>query len=222
MPNPPVVVFDVNETLSDMTPMRRRFLEIGADEHTSTTWFSSVLRDGFALAAAGASQAFAAVAEGVLRFMLAEIPVTCALDEAVEKVMNGFLDLPVHPDVPDGVRSLASSGRRLVTLTNGSIQITERLLTGAGVVGHFEQMLSVEEAGIWKPAAAAYGYASRACNVEPTDMLMVAVHPWDIDGAARAGLRTAWLDRQGRPYPDHFRAPDITVPDLRELAEMIS
>lgn len=221
MPDPPVVVFDVNETLSDMAPLRLLFQEIGADEHAYARWFTSVLRDGFALAAAGASQQFATVAEGALRFMLAEVPLTCTQDEAVDKVMNGFLDLRVHPDVPDGIRSLGSTGRRLVTLTNGSIQITQRLLTNAGIAGHFERMLSVEDAGIWKPAAASYGYASTVCKVAPNDMLMVAVHPWDIDGAARVGLRTAWLDRKGHPYPDHFRAPDITVPDLRQLAEMI-
>lgn len=221
-PAPAVVVFDVNETLSDMGPMSRRFREIGTDAHTATTWFTAVLRDGFALAAAGGSQPFAAVAEGVLRFVLADAPLTCSLDEAVENVMSGFLDLPVHPDVPDGIRSLAAAGRRLVTLTNGSIRITQRLLTGAGLAGHFERMLSVEDAGVWKPASAAYRYASRTCGAEPSEMLMVAVHPWDIDGAARAGLRTAWLDRQGRPYPGYFRAPDISVTDLRQLAGLMA
>jgi 2-haloacid dehalogenase len=48
-------------------------------------------------------------------------------------------------------------------------------------------------------------------------MLLVAVHPWDIHGAARAGLRTAWINRTGARYPSYFRAPDITVAALTEL-----
>ena len=49
-------------------------------------------------------------------------------------------------------------------------------------------------------------------------MLLVAVHPWDIDGAKRAGLRTAWINRGGQPYPGYFLAPDHSVTGLSELA----
>ena len=44
------------------------------------------------------------------------------------------------------------------------------------------------------------------------------MHPWDIDGAARAGLATAWIDRTDRPYPPYFRAPTHTVSALTDLA----
>jgi len=54
---------------------------------------------------------------------------------------------------------------------------------------------------VWKPAAAAYDYAVAECGVEALDAMLVAVHPWDIDGASRAGLATAWLDRNWRPLP---------------------
>ena len=221
MPAPSVVVFDVNETLSDMGPMSRRFQEVGAAQHTARTWFASVLRDGFALAAAGSFQPFGRVAEGQLRVVLSDSPLSCTLDEAVEHVMGGFADLPVHPDVPGGVQALAARGARLVTLTNGSVKVTTRLLTNAGIADRFEHLLSVDDAGVWKPAAGAYAHAARVCGTDPADMLLVAVHPWDVDGARRAGLRAAWLNRQGLPYPDYFSAPDHTVTDLGQLAAVL-
>ena len=49
-------------------------------------------------------------------------------------------------------------------------------------------------------------------------MMLVAIHPWDIDGAARAGMATAWLNRGGRDYPTHFTQPDHTITALAELA----
>ena len=52
----------------------------------------------------------------------------------------------------------------------------------------------------------------------PADATLVAVHPWDIDGAARAGLRTAWINRTGALYPAHLTAPDRTVATVAELA----
>ena len=45
----------------------------------------------------------------------------------------------------------------------------------------------------------------------------MAVHPWDIDGAARAGLRTAYVDRTGADYPSHLTPPDGTVASIAEL-----
>jgi 2-haloacid dehalogenase len=47
--------------------------------------------------------------------------------------------------------------------------------------------------------------------------MLVAAHPWDIDGAARAGLSTAWVNRGGRPYPAYFTGPTVAVTALTEL-----
>ena len=44
------------------------------------------------------------------------------------------------------------------------------------------------------------------------------MHPWDSDGAARAGLRTAWINRTGGTYPTHLTAPERTVTAVAELA----
>jgi len=216
-----VVVFDVNETLSDMAPVMRRLAELGVPEATGRLWFPTLLRDGFALTAAGASERFSILARGVLHSVLADAAGELDLDQAVEEVMEVFLTLPVHPDVPEGVRALAAGGARLVTLSNGSAEVAERLLGGAGIRDCFERLLSVEEAGVWKPAREAYAYAVRVCGSEPARMLMVASHPWDIDGAARAGLRTCWLNRGDAQYPVYFHPPDQTVGSLPQLAGMM-
>ncbi|MET3719270.1 MULTISPECIES: haloacid dehalogenase type II [unclassified Arthrobacter] len=217
----PVIVFDVNETLSDMSPMGERFAEIGAPAQLAKFWFATLLRDGFALTAAGGNGTFAEIGAEVLRGLLAGSGIDANLDRAVEHVMGGMAALGLHPDVPEGVRALRAAGYRLVTLTNGSAQVAEKLFTPAGIRDQFERLLSVEDAPGWKPAQAAYHYAASACSVEPGQMLLVAVHPWDIHGAAEAGLGTAWINRTGAKYPDYFAAPDYTVTTLTELPEAL-
>lgn len=214
----PVLVFDVNETLSDMAPMADRFTEVGAPAQLAPLWFATLLRDGFARTAAGSSERFAVLADGALRTVLHGVPLDRDLDAAVEHVLAGFARLPLHPDVPDGIMALHRARFRLVTLSNGSAEVADGLLRSAGLRGEFDRLLSVEDAGVWKPASGAYQYAAEACEVSPEDMLLVAVHPWDIDGAARAGLRTAWLDRAGLPYPGYCMPPDHVVTALPELA----
>jgi 2-haloacid dehalogenase len=215
---PPVVVFDVNETLSDMSGLAACFGDIGAEEWAAKVWFASLLRDGFALTAAASTATFGTVAEGALRSVLAGTDLACEIDTAIERVLSGFAALPLHPDVTEAIAALSGHRIRLVTLTNGSTAVAHRLLSEAGIRDRFEQLLSVEAAGVWKPAPGAYLYAARACGVPAERLLLVAVHPWDIHGAARAGLHTAWLNRSGSPYPDYFTRPDHTIAALTDLA----
>jgi 2-haloacid dehalogenase len=219
---PSVVVFDVNETLSDMTPMAERFADVGAPPHLAKLWFASLLRDGFALAAAGANDRFARIGEEVLRDLLSAVRLDRDPDAAVDHVMSGFLALPLHPDVADGVRALRALGLRLVTLTNGATRVAERLLAGAGLRDEFEALLSVEDVGVWKPGRAAYEHAAAVCGTGVGEMMLVASHPWDIDGAARAGLATAWVNRDGRRFPAYFTSPTVALGGLTELPAHLS
>ena len=219
---PAVIVFDVNETLSDMSPMASRFVDVGAPAHLAATWFASLLRDGFALTAAGSTAPFAQLGVGVLRASLGGRPLNRTVDEAIEHIMGGFDELTVHPDVLEGLPALAALPTRLVTLSNGAATVAQRLFERAGIGEHFERLLSVEDAGVWKPAPGAYAYAAQQCGVEPIDMMLVAVHPWDIDGAHRAGLGTAWINRTGATYPDYFTAPTLEVTSVRHLATLLS
>lgn len=217
----PVVVFDVNETLSDMWPMADRFTQVGAPGDLAATWFATVLRDGFALAAIGTQEKFATIAEQNLRTALTPHELDRPLDAAVEHVLGGLSLLGVHPDVPAGIRMLRDAGFRLVTLTNGATSVGERLLGDAGLLDDLERLLSVEDAGIWKPAAGAYEYAARTCGVDVAELVLVAVHPWDIGGAVSAGAGAAWLNRSGLEYPTHFAAPTLTGASLTEVAQAL-
>ena len=149
---PRLLVFDVNETLSDMAPLSARFEDVGAPAHLAKLWFAELLRDGFAVTVAGGLRPFAALGAEALRVRLHGQQLDRPLEDAVDHVMQGFSELAVHPDVVEGVRALGDLGIRLVTLSNGSAGVADTLLQGAGVRDRFERVLTVEDAGAWKPA----------------------------------------------------------------------
>jgi 2-haloacid dehalogenase len=212
---PAVVIFDVNETLSDLTPLAARFEEAGAPAELLGTWFAATLRDGIALAASGSYADFRDVGRANLLQLL-------PTPEAADHLLDGFAALPVHPDVPEGLRVLGEAGVRIATLTNGSVQIARGLLARAGLESLVERYLDVSEARRWKPAPDPYLYACGELGVEPARAVLLAVHPWDIHGARRAGLRSAWLDRRGLPYPEVFEPPDWSGRDLPSLARALT
>ncbi|KRE96408.1 hypothetical protein ASG76_04225 [Nocardioides sp. Soil774] len=205
-----------------MGPLRQRFAEVGAPTGLMGVWFAGLLRDGFALTATGDNEAFAHLAEDGLQVTFHGLSLDRDVDSAVQHVMEGLPSLGVHPDVVEGVRALAECGLRLVTLSNGSSGIAEKLLEEAGVRDRFEALLSVEDAALWKPAKESYAYALDRCGVDAADSMLVAAHPWDTHGASRAGLMSAWVNRTGAPYPSYFAAPDVTVSTLSELAEHLA
>ena len=217
---PSVIAFDVNETLSDLSPLGARFVEVGASASAAPLWFAAVLRDGFALTAAGENPPFAGVAREVLLSQLSQSVLNRSVEEAARHVMDGFFSLELHADVASGVDRLHEDGFRLVTLSNGSTAVAERLLTAGTIRDRFERLLSVEDAGAWKPSARAYEYAAQECEVKPEELLMVAVHPWDVDGARRAGLQTAWVNRSGAEFPATFLQPTYTVEGIEDIPEL--
>ncbi len=216
-----VIVFDVNETLSDMSSMGHLFAQAGVPAELARLWFATVLREGFALAATGDGARFADIGTEVLRGLLGSANVGDP-DGTATRLTASMADLPLHSDVAPGIRELRAAGHRLITLSNGSAQVAERLTRTAGLEGEFDRFLSVEDAPAWKPHRAAYQYAAQRCQTPEEQMFLVAVHPWDIHGAARAGLRTAWVNRTGAAYPSYCASPDLTVASLTDLAPAVA
>jgi 2-haloacid dehalogenase len=217
---PEVLVLDVNETLSDLEPLRARFEQVGLPAYTLDIWFAATLRDGFALTAAGSYASFRDVATDVLRSLLAGQELDYSA-ETINSVLSGIAELPAHPDVAPGLTRLHEHGMRIITLANGAAAMSERMLADAGVLPFLEHRLSVEEPCRWKPHPDAYRYAAEVCDVDVSRMALVAVHPWDIDGARRAGMLGYWLDRRKTPYPSSFLAPDLAFADLIGLANTL-
>ncbi len=216
-----LVVLDVNETCSDMEPLRDRFAAVGAPRSMLDSWFASTLRDGFALAVADTAERFPAIASDVLRGLLTPLELSVPVEDAVQTVLAGFPELDLHPDVADGLRLLADAGVRIITLTNGSAALSAQLFERAGLSDLLERRLSVDDAGRWKPHRRAYDHALQACGVAADRAAMVAVHPWDLDGAKRAGMRSAYVDRRSQPYPSVFLPPDVTGPDFPSVARAL-
>jgi 2-haloacid dehalogenase len=215
MATPAVVIFDVNETLSDLSPLGARFEDVGAPRELLATWFAATLRDGIALAASGSYADFREVGRANLRQLL-------ATPDDAEHVLGGFAELPVHPDVPEGLRVLREAGIRIATLTNGTAQIARGLLERAGLDALVERYLDVSQVRRWKPAPDPYLYACSELGAPPAQAVLLAVHPWDVHGARSAGLDGAWLDRQGLPYPEIFEPPDWSGHDLPSLARALA
>ncbi|HEX2940717.1 MAG TPA: HAD-IA family hydrolase, partial [Rhodopila sp.] len=109
---------------------------------------------------------------------------------------------------------------KLVVLSNGDPDMLEEARRHHGIP--FDAVISVAEANAFKPHAATYAKATEILGVRPEDVLFVANHDFDCVGAKAAGMHTAFIDRRRRPFPAWPYAPDLIVPSMTELAEMMA
>jgi 2-haloacid dehalogenase len=215
-----VVFFDVVETLFSLEPVRSRLGAVGAGEGALELWFARFLRDGFAIAASGGYRPFREVAASTLRGVLRERGVDPEEDR-IDHILGGLAELEPYSDVRPALEHLQSRGARAMTLSNGGVEATERLLTRAGLRPLIEVMPSVEETRAWKPRPEPYLAACRAAGVVPDRAAFVAVHSWDVHGAAAAGLRTGWCSRLESAFPPAFIPPTVRGATLVEVVEQL-
>lgn len=213
-----LLLLDVNETLSDLGPLADTFAEIGLAPQQAALWFAQVLREGFAVAMAGGLARFADVGRACAAQLLREAG---GEPDDAERVLARFTTLDVHPDVRTGLPALAEAGVRLVTLSNGAAAVATSLLERAGLSEHVERVLSVEDAGIWKPGPHAYQWAVEQCGGRPETSALAAVHPWDVHGAREAGIGGVYVDRARKPWPPYLAEPSLSVDDFDALAGVV-
>lgn len=109
----------------------------------------------------------------------------------------------------------------MVSFTNSSNKGVETQFKNAGLTSYFEERLSVEDIGKFKPHTDAYDWAARKMGVAPSDCLLVAAHGWDIAGAVWAGWRGAFISRPGAQLYPLAPNPEINEKDLKLVTDRL-
>lgn len=216
----PVIVFDVNETLLDLSALDPAFEAVFGSSAPRRSWFSQVIQSALVSVATGVHHDFATVGRGALDMIAAREGVE--LDDAArEQVLGTMRRLPPHPEVPGALARLRDAGLRLATLTNSPPATAEAQLDFAELSSLFEARLTVEPAGCLKPGAAPYRYAADALGVSVGDLRLVAAHAWDVTGALRAGCAAAFVARPGMVLDPTGETPDVVGRDLDDVADRL-
>jgi 2-haloacid dehalogenase len=138
--------------------------------------------------------------------------------DEVRYLVGEIEKLKPFPEVPAALDRLHTK-YKLVVLSNGDPDMLETAKRHHGIA--FDRVISVVEAGSFKPHIATYTKAVELLGLRMDQILFVANHAFDCIGAKSAGLRTAFIDRRRRPFGETPHQPDIVVPTMTELAAAI-
>lgn len=215
-----LIVFDVNETLLDLSALDQGFERVFGDSAVRGNWFAQVLQNSLVASITGKYEDFGKIAGAALEMTAQKQGIE--LDEESRKaILGGIRSLPAHPEVAAGLTQLHEAGFRLFTLTNSPPHVVEAQLQNSGLSAYFERSLSVDAVRRFKPDAEVYQMTARELGVAVDQIRLVAAHDWDVAGALLAGCAAAFIARPGKVLNPLMPVPDIVGKDLSEVAERI-
>ncbi len=215
-----ILVFDVNETLLDLSVLDPLFEQVFGDEAARGVWFSRVLQSAMALTLTRRWADFGVVAASALEAVAKQRRIALAPEDRAE-ILGRVRTLPAHADVRPALERLRAAGVRMAALSNSAEKMLAMQLETAGLAEFFERMLSVDRVRKFKPHPDVYRMACRELRVTPAEMTLVAAHPWDVTGAIRAGSKGAFVARRGAVLGAVDESPGIIGKDLGEVADRV-
>ncbi len=140
-------------------------------------------------------------------------------EKKIKNIMDGWYCLKPFADAMKSLPEL-SVKYNLVALSNGEQNYLEHL-AAKQLKFEFNDIISVQNAGLFKPSPAVYRKAANMLNKNVEEIMMVASHSFDIIGAKACGYKGAYINRYNLPVEDLNYSPDITVMDFYEFTNFL-
>ena len=218
-------VFDAYGTLFDVSAAARRAAEQHGQDRLAEVWpklaadwRQKQLQYSWLRAITGDYTPFWEVTKDALDWAME----ASGLDDYVlrETLLALYWELPAYSEVPKALATLKATGYNTAILSNGSPEMLDGAVDFSGTREWLDEILSVNDVGVFKPAQTVYDMVEKSLNVSPEQVLFVSANGWDAAGAAAYGFQTAWINRAGEPVdrlpgkPAHVLDDLTTIPAL--------
>ena len=219
---PEALVFDAYGTLFDVHSVTHRAETLfpGRGAVLSQVWRSKQLEYTWLRSLMGRYDDFNAVTGDALDWSLESLGLPAA-PASRTALMRAYRELSLFPEVRASLERLAR-GRTLAILSNGHPDMLDAVVDHNDLRVFFgERVLSVHEAGVFKPDPRVYALATASLELSAAAIGFVSSNGWDAAGAKSFGLAAWWVNRGRAPVDRLGSPPDGVVADLAELAQRL-
>lgn len=209
------VIFDPN---SVMLKVEKVFP--GKGEAFTKAWRAKQFEYGFLRSITGRHEDFFKVTEDALTYTAEAMGLPLS-EDARRDLLDAYLTLTPWPDTVTSLRALRANGVRIITIANFSRKMLRANAENAGISDLFDELLSTEENGTYKPDPRAYELGLRRLGFKKDEVVFAAFGGWDAYGAKNFGFPTYWVNRFGLPSENLGLEPDATSRSLDDLVKFI-
>lgn len=217
---PELLIFDVNETLLDLSPLKECINQLLGSSEAFDHWFPKLIQFAMVETLTGSYSDFSEIGAATLKMTARSFSKSIS-EEEVKSTLSVITQLKPHPDVLESLECLKQQGFKLVALTNGGKETLEKQMNSSGLNIYFDAAYSVESVKKFKPHPETYQHVLREENCLPKNAMLIAAHAWDIMGAKKIGMQTAFIKRLGKVWYPNKIEPSLTCSDFEELSKAL-
>jgi 2-haloacid dehalogenase len=220
MKRPELLIFDVNETLLDLSSMEESINKAFNHDYAFTQWFSFMLQYSLVDTVTDNYHDFGTIGKAAMQMTQEKLSKTVD-NKKVDDLLNMIKSLPPHPEVKASLEKLQKAGFKMITLTNSTHEVVKQQMKFAGLTKYFNELMSIEHTKKYKPHPDTYQYALEQTGTAPNNVMLIAAHGWDITGALSSGLQAAFIQRKGKSLYPLSAKPQFTGNTLSDIADML-
>jgi 2-haloacid dehalogenase len=214
------VFFDMNETLLNLSLLKEQFDKHFDDQYILKYWFTKLLHSSTIMGIMDEYRNFGELAAVALENLFFENNKSLS-SEVKAEILGAFRKLPAYEDVRPTLRVLRNNDIRVIAVSNSSLEMIKEQLSNAGIMDLFDSYYSADKVENYKPFKDIYLSAAKQEGLQTENIVMVATHDWDLFGAKKAGLTTAYIKRKQEIYHPYYLQPDFKALNLLDLIRQI-
>ncbi len=209
------VIFDPNSVIATVEEVFP-----GKGLEFTKGWRTKQFEYGFLRSITNRHEDFFKVTEDALLYTIQNMNLEVT-EEQKNKLLNAYLTLKPWPDSIEGLKKLRASGVRVITIANFSKKMLYANAKNAGIADLFEELLSTEVNGTYKPDPKAYALGMEHLKLKKEEIVFAAFGGWDAYGAKSFGYPTYWVNRFNLPVEKLGIEADATSNSFQGLLNFI-
>ena len=141
--------------------------------------------------------------------------------EMRNELLNLYKELSPYPEVKECLKELKSKKIKMAILSNGTPDLLMRLVEGNNIQNYFDDIMSIESVGIYKPDSQVYEMPIKKYKCKPENICFMSSNTWDVSGGGVFGYNAVWVNRLNKVFDKLDYKPKFVINNLKELLKII-
>jgi len=143
---------------------------------------------------------------------------TYKIDSSMKnELLDLYKKLSPFKEVPEVLKLLKEKNFKLAILSNGTPSLLKELIKSNKLDNIFDDLFSVEDAGIYKPDSKVYDMPINKYQIKKEEIAFLSANTWDVSGGGNYGYNSIWVNRNNNIFDNLDFKPKIQITDLKQL-----
>ena len=137
------------------------------------------------------------------------------------ELLDLYKKLSLYPEVEECLKGLKDKNIKIAILSNGTPELLKGLVESNNIQNYFDDILSIESVGIYKPDSRVYEMPIKKYECKPENICFMSSNTWDVSGGGVFGYNTVWVNRFNKIFDKLSYKPQFVINNLKELLKII-